>query len=92
MWIDGGCSAKSCGWIQTAVDAALDADEKLELLRYEWDDLCYSDSATASRVQAVMVTDDTLAVDLEDGRTIAVPIGWYPRLPMAHQRSVCASS
>ena len=27
-----------------------------------------------------MVTDDTLAVDLEDGRTIAVPIGWYPRL------------
>jgi len=26
------------------------------------------------------VTDDMLAVDLEDGRTIAVPIGWYPRL------------
>jgi len=26
------------------------------------------------------VTDDTLSVDLEDGRTIAVPIGWYPRL------------
>jgi hypothetical protein len=28
----------------------------------------------------VMVTDDTLSVDLEDGRTISVPIGWYPRL------------
>ena len=28
----------------------------------------------------VTVTDDTLSVDLEDGRTIAVPIGWYPRL------------
>src|SRR5436305_1308700 len=28
----------------------------------------------------VMVTQDTLTVDLEDGRTIAVPIGWYPRL------------
>ena len=28
----------------------------------------------------VSVTDDTLSVDLEDGRTIAVPIGWYPRL------------
>jgi hypothetical protein len=28
----------------------------------------------------VTVTEDTLAVDLEDGRTIAVPIGWYPRL------------
>lgn len=29
---------------------------------------------------AVTVTDDTLSVDLDDGRTIAVPIGWYPRL------------
>ena len=28
----------------------------------------------------VSVTDDTLSVDLEDGRTIAVPIGWFPRL------------
>ena len=28
----------------------------------------------------VTVTDDTLLVDLEDGRTISVPIGWYPRL------------
>ncbi len=33
-----------------------------------------------SRVVKVLVTDDTLSVDLEDGRTIAVPIGWYPRL------------
>ena len=29
---------------------------------------------------AVRVTDDTLSVDLEDGRTIAVPLAWYPRL------------
>ena len=28
----------------------------------------------------VSVTDDTLSVDLEDGRTVSVPIGWYPRL------------
>ncbi len=28
----------------------------------------------------VNVTDDTLSVDLQDGRTISVPIGWYPRL------------
>ena len=28
----------------------------------------------------VLVTDDTLSVDLEDGRTVSVPIGWYPRL------------
>lgn len=33
-----------------------------------------------ARVSTASVTDDTLAVDLEDGRTIAVPIGWYPRL------------
>jgi hypothetical protein len=35
---------------------------------------------TLPRVVSVTVTDDTLAVDLEDGRTIAVPIGRYPRL------------
>lgn len=33
-----------------------------------------------SRIIQVTITDDTLSVDLEDGRTIAVPIGWYPRL------------
>ena len=30
--------------------------------------------------QNVVVTDDTLNVDLVDGRTISVPIAWYPRL------------
>ncbi|MBW1997791.1 MAG: DUF2442 domain-containing protein [Deltaproteobacteria bacterium] len=28
----------------------------------------------------VSVTDDTLSVDLSDGRTISVPVEWYPRL------------
>jgi hypothetical protein len=28
----------------------------------------------------VTMTDDTLTVDLDDGRTLAVPIGWFPRL------------
>ena len=28
----------------------------------------------------VAVTDDTLTVDLVDGRTIAAPLAWYPRL------------
>ncbi len=32
------------------------------------------------RAVNVTINDDTLSVDLEDGRTIAVPIGWYPRL------------
>lgn len=32
------------------------------------------------RITNVAVSDDTLSADLEDGRSIAVPIGWYPRL------------
>jgi hypothetical protein len=33
-----------------------------------------------AKAQNVIVTDDTLAVDLNDGRTISVPLAWYPRL------------
>lgn len=33
-----------------------------------------------ARAQTITVTDETLAVDLSDGRTISVPLGWYPRL------------
>ena len=32
------------------------------------------------RILNVTVTEDTLSVDVEDGRTVSVPIGWYPRL------------
>lgn len=28
----------------------------------------------------VSVTDDALVVDLVDGRTVSVPLAWYPRL------------
>ena len=28
----------------------------------------------------VALTDDTLSVDLNDGRSISVPIAWFPRL------------
>jgi hypothetical protein len=28
----------------------------------------------------VLVTEEALIVDLEDGRTISAPIGWFPRL------------
>lgn len=28
----------------------------------------------------VSITDDTLRVDLSDGRSISVPIAWFPRL------------
>ena len=30
--------------------------------------------------QSVSVSDDDLVVDLADGRTIAVPLAWFPRL------------
>lgn len=33
-----------------------------------------------ARAIDVKVTDDELMVDLEDGRTLAVPLVWYPRL------------
>jgi hypothetical protein len=30
--------------------------------------------------ESVTVTEDTLTVDLVDGRSISVPLAWYPRL------------
>jgi len=35
---------------------------------------------TDERVSDVRCTDDTLTADLMDGRTISVPLAWYPRL------------
>ncbi len=32
------------------------------------------------RVKSVSISDDTLVVDLMDGRSISVPLAWYPRL------------
>jgi Protein of unknown function (DUF2442) len=37
-------------------------------------------STVEARAQNIVITDDTLAVDLNDGRTISVPLAWYPRL------------
>ena len=34
----------------------------------------------SARAAQVIVTDDTLIVDMTDGRTISVPLAWYPRL------------
>ena len=30
--------------------------------------------------QSVSITEDSLIVDLDDGRTISVPLAWFPRL------------
>ena len=43
-----------------------------------------------ARARSVRMTDDALEVDLVDGRTIIVPLAWYPRLwhgtPQERQR------
>lgn len=33
-----------------------------------------------ARAQKVLITDDTLAIELSDGRDISVPLAWFPRL------------
>lgn len=35
---------------------------------------------SGERVREVRVTDDAVSIDLFDGRTITVPLAWYPRL------------
>ena len=37
--------------------------------------------------QDVLVTEDSLVVDLSDGRSISVPVAWYPRLLHATRRN-----
>jgi len=39
-----------------------------------------SDSSPGERVKDVRLSEDTISVDLADGRTITVPLAWYPRL------------
>jgi hypothetical protein len=36
--------------------------------------------AVGVRAQSVAVTEDKLVVDLSDGRSITVPLAWYPHL------------
>jgi hypothetical protein len=39
-----------------------------------------SEIRPGERVKKVSFTEDTLSVDLIDGRTIVAPLVWYPRL------------
>lgn len=39
-----------------------------------------SEIKPGERVKDVHLDDDTLTVDLLDGRSISVPLAWYPRL------------
>jgi Protein of unknown function (DUF2442) len=38
-----------------------------------------------ARAQHVTLTDDVLIVELIDGRTVSVPLTWYPRLSHGSQ-------
>jgi len=40
-------------------------------------------TSTIPAAENITVTEDTLQVDLSDGRTISVPLAWYPRLTVA---------
>lgn len=39
-----------------------------------------SEPKAGERVTAVRVTEDSLTIDVLDGRTVTVPLAWYPRL------------
>ncbi len=36
-------------------------------------------------IERVEINDDTLTVELSDGRTVSFPLSWYPRLLNANQ-------
>jgi hypothetical protein len=38
------------------------------------------------RIQQVAITEDSLTVELSDGRTVSVPLAWYPRLFHGNQK------
>jgi hypothetical protein len=42
--------------------------------------MSFSASSAAERVLDVQFTDDSLSINLRDGRVISVPLAWYPRL------------
>lgn len=39
-----------------------------------------------SNAQDVIITEDTLCVELSDGRSISVPLAWFPRLVYSTQK------
>jgi hypothetical protein len=39
-----------------------------------------SEPKAGERIKDVHLTDDSICVDLMDGRTICAPLAWYPRL------------
>ncbi len=50
-----------------------------------------SEPNTGERVRDVRITEDAVSIDLVDGRTLVVPLAWFPRLLHAtpEQRAHC---
>jgi hypothetical protein len=45
-----------------------------------------TDELPASQAVAVTLTAEEISVDLQDGRTVIAPLGWFPRLAHATQK------
>ena len=45
-----------------------------------------SEPKAGERITAVRISEDSLTVDLLDGRTLIVPLAWYPRLLHASEQ------
>ncbi len=39
-----------------------------------------SEPRAGERIKAVQLSEDSLTVELADGRTVSTPLAWYPRL------------
>ncbi|HUP63569.1 MAG TPA: DUF2442 domain-containing protein [Thermoanaerobaculia bacterium] len=39
-----------------------------------------SEPKAGEKIKSVRIDEDTLTVDLADGRTVSTPLAWYPRL------------
>jgi hypothetical protein len=85
---------QSSGWTRSGWNGATDSREE-RLIGFEnWSSNTTSNywrvgmSSSAVKIRTALATrvevsDDTLTVELADGRTIAAPLAWYPRLSHA---------
>jgi len=46
----------------------------------KWHGMTTLEPKSGERVRDVHINDDAISVDLFDGRTITVPLAWFPRL------------
>src|SRR5262245_21517540 len=88
-----GRSRATCTWNESQISASFgsipcvslkaEASERPKSTQTDFVERGMSTSPSEFRpamAQQVTVTDDALIVDLVDGRTVSVPVSWYPRL------------